>query len=329
MLDASTPSARSTPPPQPRGRGDRHRQDGRRRLRLPRLCDDLHGDRPSPALRRPPQEILDQSLRTYREVLRDADFGELLRRRSAPERWRHVFAASSRCTRRPREHPDRPLRRRRHRRVPPRRGADLRRLLDHLRPRELLGLTATPERADGVDVRELLRRPHRRRAAAVGRAGADLLCPFHYFGVTDDIDLPARVDRGGYDDSEPERLHRQRRAGRDRPRAAPRQGPRPRPMRALGFCVTVAHAELHGHGLPRRRHPALALSAGTTPRPSAPRPLHASRTARSTPLHRRPLQRGRGHPRGRHRPVPAADRERHVFLQQLGRGLRRTPGKAC
>ena len=29
-----------------------------------------------------------------------------------------------------------------------------RRLLDHLRPRELLGLTATPERGDGVDVRE-------------------------------------------------------------------------------------------------------------------------------------------------------------------------------
>ena len=45
-----------------------------------------------------------------------------------------------------------------------------RRILDHLRPGELLGLTATPERADGMDVRVVLRRPHRRRASAVGRA---------------------------------------------------------------------------------------------------------------------------------------------------------------
>ena len=52
--------------------------------------------------------------------------------------------------------------------ITPRR-ATYRRLLDHLTPRELLGLTATPERADGLDVRAVLRRPHRRRAAAVGR----------------------------------------------------------------------------------------------------------------------------------------------------------------
>ena len=45
------------------------------------------------------------------------------------------------------------------------------RLLAHLQPQVLLGLTATPERSDGSDVRQLVRRPHGRRAAAVGGAG--------------------------------------------------------------------------------------------------------------------------------------------------------------
>ena len=42
-------------------------------------------------------------------------------------------------------------------------------LLDHLEPVELLGLTATPERSDGLDDPAVVRRSHRRRAAAVGR----------------------------------------------------------------------------------------------------------------------------------------------------------------
>ena len=40
-------------------------------------------------------------------------------------------------------------------------AATYRRILDHLEPTELLGLTATPERADGQDIRIVLRRPHR------------------------------------------------------------------------------------------------------------------------------------------------------------------------
>ena len=39
------------------------------------------------------REILEQSLRTYREVLSDHSFGELYVGRSRPERWRHVFAS--------------------------------------------------------------------------------------------------------------------------------------------------------------------------------------------------------------------------------------------
>ena len=65
-----------------------------------------------------------------------------------------------------------------------------RRLLDQLRPRELLALTATPERTDGMDVREFFGG----RAAELrlwDALGADLLCPFHYFAAADGTDLRA------------------------------------------------------------------------------------------------------------------------------------------
>ena len=39
------------------------------------------------------KEILEQSLRTYREVLTDPNFGELYVGGARPERWQHVFAS--------------------------------------------------------------------------------------------------------------------------------------------------------------------------------------------------------------------------------------------
>jgi superfamily II DNA or RNA helicase len=39
------------------------------------------------------REILEQSLRVYREVLNDANFGELYVGGARPERWHHVFAS--------------------------------------------------------------------------------------------------------------------------------------------------------------------------------------------------------------------------------------------
>ena len=95
-----------------------------------------------------------QSLRTYREVLGDASFGELYVGGSRPERWQHVFASvQSLHSYGVDEPPGRRLRDRRHRRVPPRRGRDLPGAPRSPRPARALGLTATPERADGVDVR--------------------------------------------------------------------------------------------------------------------------------------------------------------------------------
>ncbi len=70
-------------------------------------------------------------------------------------------------------------------------------LLDHVRPRHLLGLTATPERTDGLDV---LRWFGDRIAVELRLWDAleqGLLSPFHYFGIHDATDLTAVTWRRG------------------------------------------------------------------------------------------------------------------------------------
>ncbi|TQF65791.1 DUF3427 domain-containing protein [Rhodococcus spelaei] len=62
------------------------------------------------------------------------------------------------------------------------------RVIDHLDPDFLLGLTATPERTDGFNVFELFdfNVPYEIRLQAA--LEADMLAPFHYYGVTDYVD---------------------------------------------------------------------------------------------------------------------------------------------
>ncbi len=58
-----------------------------------RLCNGTSSERPSLLFVAHRKEILQQSLRTYREVLTDGSFGELYVDGTRPERWRHVFAS--------------------------------------------------------------------------------------------------------------------------------------------------------------------------------------------------------------------------------------------
>jgi HKD family nuclease len=63
-----------------------------------------------------------------------------------------------------------------------------RRILDHFTPRFLLGLTATPERADGGDLLALCDENLVYRCDVPEGIRRGLLVPFHYFGVPDEVD---------------------------------------------------------------------------------------------------------------------------------------------
>src|SRR5690606_10055451 len=114
-----------------------------------------------------------------------------------------------------------------------------RRILEHLAPRELLGLTATPERGDGTDVRAMFGGRTAADLRLWDAIEADLLSPFHYFGVADGTDLTRVAWRAGrYDETQLENVF----TGNDaRVRIILEQIrdkiTDPFRMRALGFCV--------------------------------------------------------------------------------------------
>ena len=147
------------------------------------------------------KEILAQSRRMYQEVLTESNFGELLVDGDEPTRWRHVFASiqslnEARLNGLASDHFDVVVVDEFHHAE----AKSYRRLLDHVAPVELLGLTATPERADGVDVREFFGGRVAAELRLWDALDQQLLCPFHYFGIYDPTEIEQVAwKRGRYD----------------------------------------------------------------------------------------------------------------------------------
>ena len=239
------------------------------------------------------REILDQSLRTYRETMADGAFGETYVGGARPERWRHVFAsvqslASYGVERLPADHFDIVVVDEFHHAA----AKTYEALLQHLRPKELLGLTATPERADGRDVRSFFDGRTAYELRLWDALAADLLVPFHYFGVADDVDLTGiEWKRGAYDAVGLDGVY----TGNDARAAKVLRELRDkvtdvRRMRALGFCVSIAHAEYMARVFRDAGIPALAVSGETSEAPARRIVGSAAQRGRELLVRGRPLQ---------------------------------------
>ena len=209
------------------------------------------------------RRILDQSRATFATVLRDPEFGEILGDGERPDRGRHVFAMVQSVRNEAigalaRDAYDVVIVDEVHHAAAP----SYRALMEHLAPQEFLGLTATPERMDGQDIT----RWFGSRTAAELRLWEAIddghLAPFQYFGVHDNVDLSAlEWRRGGYRTEDLDRLFtgddaRVRRVLQ----ALERVLLDPLAMRALGFCVSVAHAQFMARSFSARGLPSAALS---------------------------------------------------------------------
>ncbi len=115
-----------------------------------------------------------------------------------------------------------------------------RQLIDHFTPHFLLGLTATPERTDGGDLLSLCHNQLIYRCD-IGRAiDEDLLCPFAYHGVPDEVNyanIPWRSHR-----FDPAALTNAV-ATQERAANAIEQYRRLAGERTLGFCCSQEHAD--------------------------------------------------------------------------------------
>ncbi len=287
-------------------------------------------DRPSLLFVAHRKEILEQSLRTYREVLADGTFGELYVGGQVPRQWRHVFASVQSLTGRITDLPPDAfdivvIDEFHHAQAP-----TYRRLVDHLRPRELLGLTATPERADGIDVRGFFDGRTAAELRVWDAIAADLLSPFHYFGIADGTDLTTVDWRAGrYVEADLDRLY----TGNDaRARLVLRQVEDkvtdPRRMRALGFCSGVTHAAYMAR-VARDAGITAAAVTGQTPAAQRERAVADLRAGRLAAIFTADLFNAGVD-------IPEVDtvlflrptESPTLFLQQLGRGLRLAEGKA-
>ncbi|HET9380731.1 MAG TPA: DEAD/DEAH box helicase family protein, partial [Streptomyces sp.] len=214
------------------------------------------------------REILRQSLRTYRDVLGDSKFGESLHSGEIPERWTHVFASvqslnARGLSRLAPDHFDVIVIDEFHHGT----SETYERIVKHFKPIELLGLTATPERGDGKSIQNEYFEGHITAEMRLWEAlENELLSPFHYFGISDNTDLRnVEWKRGSYDkDSLSNVLTGNKIRAALVVRTVEEKVSDPARMRALGFCVSVAHAHFMADSFREAGFRAVALS-GETP----------------------------------------------------------------
>ncbi len=278
------------------------------------------------------EEILRQSLSTFRHVIRDGAFGEMYVGGSKPTQWRHVFASIQSLSRldlatiAP-DHFSMVIVDEFHHAEAP----TYDRLLRYLEPEVLVGLTATPERADGGDVARWFDGRIAVELRLWEALERGLLSPFQYFGLADDVDLSTVTwKRGRYDDAELGTLYSTNasRAAKVIEAVRATVGDAGQ-MRALGFCVGVEHAQFMAHQFREAGIPAVAVSAETGAEERR-RALLDLRERKVNAVFAVDLfNEGVDVPEVDTvmflRPTESAT----LFLQQLGRGLRLSDNKAC
>ena len=283
------------------------------------------------------EKILKQARSTFRSVMVDANFGEIWTGRISPSRsgnLNHLFTTIQTLN----NHWDDILLM----------GADYydyvvidevhhsqagsyREIFYRLQPKIFIGLTATPERMDGKDIKPDFNDRFAAEIRLEEALNQQLLAPFDYFCVTDDsVDLSRVACRGdAYDKSSLNSLYN---GNKDRfsiiQRALENYVNDPMDCKAVCFCCSIDHAEFMARMFNEAGYKAMAV----TSRNSEDIDMASDKLAHGeinylcvadmlnegidipeidTVLFLRPTE------------------SLTVFLQQLGRGLRLADGKTC
>jgi superfamily II DNA or RNA helicase len=292
----------------------------------------LHTQRPTLLFVAHREEILRQSIGHFRAVLRDQNFGDLLVGGSNPFQGDHLFVSiqsynSRNLSQKSADHYAYIVVDEFHHAA----AESYRRLLQHVSPKVLLGLTATPERGDGLDVKSFFNGHVTAEVRLADAIGRKLLAPFQYFGITDSENLNGlHWSRGGYRIDELDELF----TGNDiRAQLVIEKTAEKvlsiRLCRGLAFCVSVAHAEFMATRFRESGIPAEALSVNSSP--EARRTVQGRLVRREinfifvVDLYNEGVD------------IPEVDtilllrptESLTIYLQQLGRGLRLCEGKEC
>ena len=193
------------------------------------------------------EEILRQSLQTFRQVLSDYNFGEKWYGGEEPANYEYVFASKDTLNNRldslplPSDYYDYIVIDEVHHVA----ASSYRKIINHFTPKVLLGLTATPERMDGEDITQDFDGTISAEIRLDDALNKGLLAPFFYYGITDSVDYSEVAwDKGHYVASELSRIY----SYNDDRTAVILQSLQKyltsiRDVRALCFCVDQQHAK--------------------------------------------------------------------------------------
>lgn len=199
-----------------------------------------------------------------------------------------------------------------------------RRVLARLKATFTLGLTATPERSDGVDVASIFDDVLAWQATIGDGIAEGSLVPFHYLGLKDDVDFQQIPWRSGRFDPGILEEKLENSARMERLWTAWEAEPA---TRTLVFCCSRRHAIFARDWLRRRRVRAAAVFSGTggDPRGDSLANLVAGSVEALCVVDL--FNEGLDVPEVGRIVMLRPTESKVIFLQQLGRGLRAVPSK--
>ena len=214
------------------------------------------------------EEILKQSLFTFRQILRDQNFGELLVGQYQPDSLQHLFCSIQSLNSRAlydllsEDYYDYIVIDEFHHAA----SESYKRLLNHFKPKFLLALTATPERHDDLDILHYFDYHIAAEIRLPDAINKKLLSPFQYFGISDCVDLSSlHWTNGGYDKTDLDNVFNE---NLQRASLVVQKMNEIlldiRKCRALCFCVSQNHAEFMNSFFNKNGIPSAVLTAGSS-----------------------------------------------------------------
>ncbi|MDR7002625.1 DUF3427 domain-containing protein [Neobacillus niacini] len=279
------------------------------------------------------EEILKQSLETFRVILKDPNFGDMLVGTHQPESLDHLFVSIQSFNSKKlydvttSDYYDFIIVDEFHHAA----ADSYQRLLSHYQPSILLGLTATPERMDGKDILTYFDDTISAEMRLTEAINRKLLSPFQYFCVSDTVDLSKlKWGRKGYEIRELENVytsndHRSAQIVKSLYKYVTDIDQ----VKGLGFCVSIEHAKYMADFFNKAGIPSVALYGnvdGKTRREAQHKLVHDEiKFIFVVDLYNEGIDIPEANTILFLRPTESLT----VFLQQLGRGLRLAEGKEC
>lgn len=279
------------------------------------------------------EEILKQSLHTFRVILKDPNFGELLVGNHQPSSLDHLFISIQSFNSKElynhtsSDYYDFIIVDEFHHAA----AGSYQKLLSHYQPKILLGLTATPERMDGKDILSYFDDTISAEIRLTEAINRKLLSPFQYFCVSDTVDLSKlKWSRRGYEIKELENVYTSNTIRSNQiVKSLYKYVTDIDDVKGLGFCVSIEHAKYMDHFFNHVGIPAVALygNVDAKVRNEAQAQLVNGdiKFIFVVDLYNEGIDIPEVNTILFLRPTESLT----VFLQQLGRGLRLADGKEC